>query len=308
MKRTEMPVLSATGLAQLSHYYQYLQDEKDFSVSTLRNYQSDLRQFAAWCETTWAAGQEIGHAFEPSLVATPLLTRYRTFLQTSLKLKPASVNRYLVSVKGYFTWVTHIGLLERDPARVVKLIPKEAQPPRHLEDNEETALLAAVMTSGTLRDRTIITLMLHTGLRASETCTLKREQLKLGKRSGAVEIIGKRNKYREVPLNATVRAALAEYLPTLEQTVSYLFPSSKTGLALTERALAQLIEKYATLAKLKNVSSHDLRHRFGYRMAKSVPLHRLAQIMGHDSLDTTLIYIKGTRADLQQEVEKIAWH
>lgn len=42
-------------------------------------------------------------------------------------------------------------------------------------------------------------------------------------------------------------------------------------------------------------------------MAQTVPLHRLAQIMGHDSLDTTLLYIKATASDLQQEVEKIAW-
>ncbi len=55
------------------------------------------------------------------------------------------------------------------------------------------------------------------------------------------------------------------------------------------------------------ISPHDLRHRFGYRMAESVPLHRLAQIMGHDSLDTMLLYIRGSRRDLQREVEKIAW-
>lgn len=42
-------------------------------------------------------------------------------------------------------------------------------------------------------------------------------------------------------------------------------------------------------------------------MAENTPLHRLAQIMGHDSLDTTLIYVKATRADLQSEVEQIAW-
>jgi integrase/recombinase XerC len=42
-------------------------------------------------------------------------------------------------------------------------------------------------------------------------------------------------------------------------------------------------------------------------MAAMVPLHRLAQIMGHDSLDTTMIYVQGTKQDLQQEVEKIAW-
>ena len=42
-------------------------------------------------------------------------------------------------------------------------------------------------------------------------------------------------------------------------------------------------------------------------MAELVPLHRLAQIMGHDSLDTTKLYIQGTKHDLQQAVETIAW-
>jgi len=56
-----------------------------------------------------------------------------------------------------------------------------------------------------------------------------------------------------------------------------------------------------------DVSPHDLRHRFGYRMAGVVPLYRLAQIMGHDSLNTTMLYIRGTKQDLQRDVEKIAW-
>jgi integrase/recombinase XerC len=42
-------------------------------------------------------------------------------------------------------------------------------------------------------------------------------------------------------------------------------------------------------------------------MAEMVPLHRLAQIMGHDSLDSTTLYIRGNKQDLQQDVEQIAW-
>ena len=79
------------------------------------------------------------------------------------------------------------------------------------------------------------------------------------------------------------------------------------GEARSERALGSIVKKYATATHLPDVSPHDLRHRFGYRMAESVPLHRLAQIMGHDSLDTTKLYIQGTRHDLQQAVETIAW-
>lgn len=63
---------------------------------------------------------------------------------------------------------------------------------------------------GSLRDRTIIVLMLHTGLRAREVCTLKTQDVTLGKRSGVLRVLGKRNKYREVPLNSTVRSALTD--------------------------------------------------------------------------------------------------
>jgi integrase/recombinase XerD len=76
---------------------------------------------------------------------------------------------------------------------------------------------------------------------------------------------------------------------------------------LSKRALDYIVKKYAQAAKFPDVSPHDLRHRFGYRMAESVPLHRLTQIMGHDSLDTTKLYIQETKHDLQQAVETIAW-
>lgn len=54
------------------------------------------------------------------------------------------------------------------------------------------------------------------------------------------------------------------------------------------------------------LSTEKVRHNPA-KVAKSVPLHRLAQIMGHDSLDTTKLYVQGTKQDLQLAVETIAW-
>lgn len=136
---------------------------------------------------------------------------------------------------------------------------------------------------------------------------MTRQQLHLGKRQGTLRILGKRKRVREVPLNTTIRSALNEYLETLPPEEQYLFPSEKTHQALTGRALGHMVTKYALQVRLSDISPHDLRHRFGYRMAEVVPLHWLAQIMGHDSLDTTMLYVRGTKQDLQQDVEKIAW-
>jgi integrase/recombinase XerD len=283
-----------------------LQQLEDLSPITIRNYLSDLRQFIAWCEDSWHEGQE-DLCFTPQAIAPASLMRYRDYLQTTLHLKPSTVNRTLLSLKRYFAWSRKTHLIQSDPSSLIKFVPKEASPPRHVSDEEEEALVAAVNATGTLRDQTIITLLLHTGLRAQELCSLSRQQVHLGKRNGTLRITGKRKKVREVPLNATARSILSQYLETLPQECQYLFPSEKTHCALTGRALGHLVKKYAVQAQIAEISPHDLRHRFGYRMAEVVPLHRLAQIMGHDSLDTTMLYIRGTKQDLQQDVEKIAW-
>jgi integrase/recombinase XerC len=138
----------------------------------------------------------------------------------------------------------------------------------------------------------------------------------MAKRSGHLKVWGKRGKYREVPLNVTAREALSEWIAELPEEATCLFPSRKreengngerTLRPITDRALGYVVAKYAALAKIEDVSPQDLRHRFGYVMAERVPLHRLAQLMGHDSLDTTMVYVKSTPGDLQQAVEKVAW-
>lgn len=307
MKRSAMPIVSAHAEQFLCVYEQKLRTQDDLAPVSIRNYLSDLRHFVAWYEQKSTGEQQECRTFTPAGVVTPIITRYRAYLQRECQLKPASVNRTLISLKGYFGWLVQEQQLFQNPAKVVKLVEQAEPPPRHLSDQEERDLVAATISSGSVRDRTLILLLLHTGLRAREACTLRRDQVQIGKRSGLLHVTGKRNTYREVPLNSTARAALLEYLPTLSGHSPYLFPSAKTTEALSERALGYIVTKYACRASLVAVSPHDLRHRFGYRMAEAVPLHRLAQIMGHDSLDTTRIYVQGTKQDLQNAVETIAW-
>jgi integrase/recombinase XerD len=305
MERSAHPSLSPLGQEALASYERWLREREDLAAASIRNYLSDLRHFIAWYETEREA--HVHDSFIPQGITTPALTRYRAYLQIVGRQKPASVNRSLISSKRYFGWAFQQHLITYDPSTTVKLVGQEESTPRHLDDQEEQALVTVVTKVGTLWDRALIVLLLHTGLRARELCHLRRAQVKLGKRSGLLEIIGKRNKYREMPLNATARKMLEEYLPSLASDTVFLFPSGKTKEALSERALGYIVKKYARVAKLPDVSPHDLRHRFGYRMAESVPLHRLAQIMGHDSLDTTRVYVQGTKHNLQLAVETIAW-
>lgn len=303
MSNTES--ISTQAQVFIDQFIHILTVNEDLNPKTLKEYAGDLKHFIGWFERSGANDSVI---FRPEDIATPTLTRYRETMQKVMELKPATINRRLLTLKRFFEWAAGQNLIRRNPSKPIKLVPEEKTSPRQMTEKEEADLIASLEHRGTLRDQTILILMLHTGLRTMEVCDLAPSDIILGKRSGHLTVrSGKRNKQREVPLNVTCRVTLEKYIPELPKNTLYLFPSEKTGERLSERAIRYIVQKYMDFARLQGLSAHDLRHRFGYVMAENTPLHRLAQIMGHDSLDTTMIYIKATRADLQSEVEKIAW-
>lgn len=294
--------ISEQGKENIQAFIHVLTTKEDLNPKTLREYAGDLKQFIGWLESS--LHQEEVVIFRIEDVGTPTLIRYREVMQKTMGLKPSTINRRLNTLKRFFEWANSEGLIRCNPSKPVKLVPEEKTSPRQMTDKEEAALIAAAEHKGSLRDQTILHLMLHTGLRTMEVCDLTPEDITLGKSSGQLTVRSvKRNKQREVPLNSTIRTALEKYMPVLQNNMTILFPSEKTGDRLSERGLRHFIQKYMKMAKLEGLSAHDLRHRFGYVMAENTPLHRLAQIMGHDSLDTTMNYVNATRVDLQSEVE-----
>ena len=119
-----IPALSDPGQKTLNDYEQYLRVEIDLSQATIRNYLGDLRLFVAWCQEHWSDDSQPDQPFSPQRVTTPTLTRYRDHLQHEAGCKPTTVNRYLISLKRYLRWLTDQGIISRDPARAVKLVPQ----------------------------------------------------------------------------------------------------------------------------------------------------------------------------------------
>ena len=295
--------LSLQGELIITNFIDTLTNQEDLNPKTLKEYTSDLKQFVGWFESP--EHQEETVIFRIEDVSTPTLTRYRDVMQRINELKPATINRRLITLKRFFEWAIAEEFIRRDPSKPVKLVPEEKVSPRQMTDKEEAALVAAAEHNGTLRDQVILILMLHTGLRTMEVCDLSPKDISIGKRSGQLMVrAGKRNKQREVPLNPTSRSILEKYMAKIRADSVYLFSSEKTGNRLSERALRHVIQKYMKLARLEGLSAHDLRHRFGYVMAENTPLHRLAQIMGHDSLDTTMIMLKQPALTCKPKLKK----
>jgi len=275
----------------IEEFIHMLANEDELHAKTVKEYASDLKHFIEWYKESILLGRKFTLRIED--IDTSTLVQYREDSHQVMQLKPATINRRLITLKRFFKWAVLESRLSHDPSKALKFIPEDKVSPRRMTSEEEQAFLAAVELGNSLRDQTILTLMYHTGLRTMEVCNLMPHDIELGRRSAYLTVrADKRNVQRKIPLNMQCIVMLNQYLSNLATESAYLFPSEKTNDRLTERALRHLIKKVMIVAGLEGLSSHDLRHRFGYAMAEHTPLHRLAEMMGHTNPDTTMIYVK----------------
>jgi site-specific recombinase XerD len=191
--------------------------------------------------------------------------------------------------------------------------------------------------SGAVRDMAVIQTLLGTGLRISELANLRLEDVELSNRKGMVRVReGKGGKSRIVPLDNRTRSALLRYVGTrqkqlqlLEQTSEHMpgrLPSTRRSRSrkpdsrqfegplfvgqrgpLNERGIDYLVRKYAYQARLENCTAHTLRHTFAKNLVDAgTPLDQVAILLGHESLDTTRVYTRPSRRDLERAVRKAA--
>jgi site-specific recombinase XerD len=273
------------------------------SVHTVRAYRQDLADFVRWHEQTTA------EAFDPQAVLPRDITAYRSYLMTRGK-KPATVNRRLVALQRFYTWAQRQQHVTESPFAVlegVRVKQQQGIAPKWLDPKQQLALLRAVRKGKCARDVAMVELMMKAGLRVSELANLMLDDVELSERVGKVIVrSGKGGKYREVPLSKDVRHALAVYLETREEDGSGRLFLGQRG-PLNAAGVQYLVAKYAYQARLDQVTPHTLRHTFGKNLVDGrVSLEQVAALLGHESLDTVLIYTRPSQQDLERAVRKAA--
>ena len=207
-----------------------------------------------------------------------------------------------------------MNLIPTNPIENIKGVSRESIGPKSLERREQLALIRAVQKTGKKRDLAIINLLLHTGIRVSELCSLREDDLIIEGRRAMIRISkGKGNKMRYVPLNSTALKSLVSHVGNGEGPHAssggsgHMFYGQK-GRPLTERGARHLIKKYGYNAKMAWVSPHVLRHTCAKNLIDAgQSIDRVAKILGHSSINTTAIYTMPTEADLQHAVESVSW-
>ena len=219
-------------------------------------------------------------------------------------LNAASLRITTVHLKVFFRWLAGKGGLEMDPAEPL-LAPRPDQTlPETLHVSEVAVLLESISTTARLgrRDLAILELFYSSGLRLSELCRLRFEQLDL--EEGFLRVTGKGNKTRVVRVGGKARGSIESYLanerPELvtKRTSSHVFLSVRGG-PLSPDRVRQIVKERAQQAGIeKTVYPHLLRHSFATHLLEGgADLRVIQELLGHADISTTQIY---THVDRQR--------
>src|SRR5207237_9950138 len=227
--------------------------ERNVSAHTLRNYESDLRQFFDYL----APADEKGKRQEPPVAQIDHLT-IREWLATlhSDQKKKTSIARKLAALRTFFQFLVREGAVESNPAKLVATPRKEKKLPVHLPMEDAVRFIETPDTETEFgkRDRAILELLYATGVRVSELVQLNLRDIDF--KHKLLRVFGKRRKERMVPFGDPAAKALKDYLavreqflmnaPAIKRDAQRLILNYK-GTRITTRSVGRLIEKYIRL-------------------------------------------------------------
>ncbi len=261
--------------------------ERHLADNTVAAYARDLRRLFAWLGARRLEKLRVSE-----------LAGYPAWLAEQ-GLAPGSVARHVASLKVFFRFLQLEGAISDNQAELLGYQKLWQRMPQTLSVDQVDQLLAAPRRADGqwLRDRALLETLYATGCRVSELSHLRLRDVHLAERY--MQVRGKGDKQRMVPLGARAAAAIERYLREERGVLAarrspapeWLFLSVR-GDRLRRERVWELIKRYALrVGASPEVSPHSLRHSFAtHLLAGGADLRQVQEMLGHASIATTQIY------------------
>ena len=262
------------------------------SPNTVASYCHDVEGFLEWV------------VYAPAAVTSADIERYLGKV-TAEGLSKRSAARLVSALRSFFTWCVQEGEIKENPCDRVDAPKLGKYLPEVLSVEEVTAILESVDlgTPGGKRDRAILEVLYGCGLRVSEAALLRISHVHLDE--GFVDVVGKGDKQRLVPLGEMAADALRAYLEVRPEPAGRAFDDvlflSRAGKPLSRVSLFKLVKRQAMAAGIqKEISPHTFRHSFATHLIENgADLRIVQEMLGHASILTTEIYT---------HIDRSTWH
>ena len=257
----------------------YLRIERGMSPNTVASYSRDVEGLL-----------EAFEGYRPADIGTPELERY-----LSERIEKGQA-RMLSSFRSFFNWCIEEGDLKDNPCDRIDAPKLGKYLPAVLSVEEVDAIIRSVdlrKPSGP-RDRAILEVLYGCGLRVSECTGLRISHVHLDE--GYVDVIGKGNKQRIVPLGEMAAEAIRNYLPSRPEPAARSFEDvlflNRAGRPLSRVYVFNVVKNQAMAAGIhKEISPHTFRHSFATHLIEGgADLRIVQEMLGHESILTTEIY------------------
>lgn len=281
-------------------YKTYLMLERGLSENTRTAYISDLERFEEWL------GPEID-------AAEADVRQIQNFLREvhELGISARSQARIISGLRSFFRYLVFEGTRSDNPMDLIDTPSLGRHLPEVLTIDEVNALIACADTGDLLgmRNRAMMEILYGSGLRVSELCTLERRRVNLDEMY--LTVTGKGSKERMVPMSETAVEQTQLYLDERERQHAdpargeedYLF-LNRRGKHLSRVMVFYIVRDLAEAAGIKKtISPHTLRHSFATHLLEGgANLRAIQQMLGHESIGTTEIYLHLDRTRLREEI------
>lgn len=273
-------------LTSVDDFADYLRFERGCSENTIRAYKSDLRRWFSFCEAAGAA------PLPPSKEKVAPFLRKLT-LQGK---RSATIQRYAATLRSWAHFLQMDGWVDGE-LQLPPIPEKEKNLPQILNEGEVERLLASCPDDSKLglRDRALLELAYGCGLRASEACSLRLEDVDFNR--GTLRVMGKGEKERVLPLIGKVRGCLRRYCdearPLLNRKDLRDLFLTRSGRPLRREDFWRIIQKRGKEAAIPSARLHPhvLRHSFAtHLLRRGMDLRTLQELLGHSTIATTERY------------------